>query len=367
MKHVQLKIGEQTINVKAPKADVERFKSGISEMLQAASYQTTITGIIGKPETEHKSTCYLIFGANTLANPEEYQSEKAELLRSLPDVVTAENMNPIIEAARAIRIKHTPIKDERETQEQRTEDLRKSNENHAAFEKENNERKAKENAGRAALPAQYPYLTPKSASDKSTHALGAANLRIHLNRTFPGIQFSVKSETYSMGSSIHVGWTDGPTDKEVREISDLYQYCSFDGMQDMEVQRDNLFEEVFGGTKYVSENRTFSDEKRAEMTLEMFPTGEVTEDDKQMVWRKWQETSFPGSSSSTVAPIENKEGIQVRKNDVKGGIEVLFPEKPAQEVIDSLHAHGFRWSRPQRLWWTRFDDRKWDFARELAA
>ena len=47
----------------------------------------------------------------------------------------------------------------------------------------------------------------------------------------------------------------------------------------------------------------------------------------------------------------------VRKNEEKNGMEVKFPGKPDQEVIDYLKASGFHWSRAQRLWYKRFDER----------
>ncbi len=50
--------------------------------------------------------------------------------------------------------------------------------------------------------------------------------------TFPGVKFSVTSDYYSMGSSVRVRWTDGPTERQVnRAVSPLYQR-RFDGMTD---------------------------------------------------------------------------------------------------------------------------------------
>jgi hypothetical protein len=47
------------------------------------------------------------------------------------------------------------------------------------------------------------------------------------------------------------------------------------------------------------------------------------------------------------------EGVTVRENEEKNGIEVVFASKPAPEVLKSLKAGGFRWSRGQGLWWAR--------------
>ena len=48
--------------------------------------------------------------------------------------------------------------------------------------------------------------------------------------------------------------------------------------------------------------------------------------------------------------------FQVRKNEDKNGIEVLFPEgRPARLVRDRLKALGFRWSPAAQFWWRRRD------------
>ena len=58
-------------------------------------------------------------------------------------------------------------------------------------------------------------------------------VRERLKQEFPGIRFSVCSKSYAGGSSIHVGWTDGPTQREVEKITDPYEGAGFDGMIDL--------------------------------------------------------------------------------------------------------------------------------------
>jgi hypothetical protein len=99
----------------------------------------------------------------------------------------------------------------------------------AAAQKAQTDRRARE---RAELPAKYPWLIRLTGSGKSSHALGAANLKTELARTFPGTRFSVKSESYSGGDSIRIRWELGPTSREVEAISQKYCQGSFDGMTD---------------------------------------------------------------------------------------------------------------------------------------
>ncbi len=58
-------------------------------------------------------------------------------------------------------------------------------------------------------------------------------IRTALREAFPTVKFSVRSSRYAGGSSIRVGWTDGPTEKQVGAITSRFQGASFDGMIDL--------------------------------------------------------------------------------------------------------------------------------------
>jgi hypothetical protein len=71
---------------------------------------------------------------------------------------------------------------------------------------------------------------------KSTYlscAETAKLVRAALKKGFPGVKFSVRSDTYSMGASIRVNWTDGPCTAAVRAITGQFSGSGFDGMIDM--------------------------------------------------------------------------------------------------------------------------------------
>lgn len=81
--------------------------------------------------------------------------------------------------------------------------------------------------------------TDGSTIVRLTCAETAKLVRAALKKAFPGVKFSVRSETYSMGASIHVRWTDGPTDTAVRAVTDVYAGADFDGMVDLKVYCDH--------------------------------------------------------------------------------------------------------------------------------
>jgi len=108
----------------------------------------------------------------------------------------------------------------------------------------------------------YPWAK-RDDGKMSRHARAAANMRKELRLAFPGIKFQVQAQAYSMGTSIHVHWELGPTEKQVREITSKYQYGWFDGMVDL-YEYDHSPEstavgEILGQVKHVIEQRRIPD------------------------------------------------------------------------------------------------------------
>ena len=122
------------------------------------------------------------------------------------------------------------------------------------------EKKQKDDTEKSKIRKDFPYLIPVDQSKLSGAALGAKNIKIELARAFPDVKFSVKSQYFSMGCSIDVDWNNGPSRKEVAMITSKYQYGHFDGMIDLYEYHDEVWTDVFGGAKYVSENRKISED-----------------------------------------------------------------------------------------------------------
>lgn len=74
---------------------------------------------------------------------------------------------------------------------------------------------------------------PKVESEYLSVAETAKLIRVQLKKHFPVIKFSVKSKSYSMGASITIHWTDGPTTKKVNEVVQFFGGANFDGMIDL--------------------------------------------------------------------------------------------------------------------------------------
>lgn len=63
-------------------------------------------------------------------------------------------------------------------------------------------------------------------------AEAAKMLRPVLRACFPGVKFSVRIDRYSMGASIDVAWTDGPTVEDVNNAAYGFNGGRFEGMTD---------------------------------------------------------------------------------------------------------------------------------------
>ncbi|MCN7673228.1 hypothetical protein MLZ33_25335, partial [Escherichia coli] len=85
----------------------------------------------------------------------------------------------------------------------------------------------------------------------------SSNIRAELKKAFPGVKFSVKKLSFDC---VQISWTDGPTKNEVEAISDKYENGHFNGMEDIYEYNTSPFNVVYGGVKYVTTRRDYSDE-----------------------------------------------------------------------------------------------------------
>ena len=102
---------------------------------------------------------------------------------------------------------------------------------------------------------QFPTRSMESASAVES----AKVLKAALRKDFPAVKFSV---TLSRGTGYgycSVGWTDGPSVKAVKAVTDWFEGSTFDGMTDMEeYTRATLPDGRRSGLRGVSTSRHIS-------------------------------------------------------------------------------------------------------------
>jgi len=104
------------------------------------------------------------------------------------------------------------------------------------------------------LPKLYPHLIVNTEDDQKTTKI---NLVAELRKNFPGVKFSVVKEHYD---TYGVAWTNGPTTEEVTKITGKFEDSENDWSGDFRDYAPSNFNRVFGGFKYVFENRNISEE-----------------------------------------------------------------------------------------------------------
>jgi hypothetical protein len=234
---------------------------------------------------------------------------------------------------------------------------------------------------RTTLLSSFSYLERATGSKKSSHALASSNLKKLLAREFPGVVFSVSSDSFSMGNSVDCRWEDGPTHDEVDKFADRFQNCDFDGSDDSTHYRHTIWPELFGGAKYVNCHRETSHARIIEVAAEFGHTITFSErgamqgapdwETERMIYRETGARSFyvkPAAFAAMVATLEgiSSPGALMRLNAEKNGVEIVFSTKPAAKVLERIKGAGFRWSRFSSCWYAKQSPENIAFAQSLA-
>lgn len=163
-----------------------------------------------------------------------------------------------------------------------------------ADKKAEDEHKAKEHFAQEKeriknLP-EYQSLQSENLGGKGV----AINIRRELKAAYPKTKFSVRTRDYDC---VNISWTDGPTENQVKQITNKYKNGSFDAMQDMYEYSSSPFNDVFGGAKYLFTERTMSDlliAKALEVALEKYGSELITDECTVTSYREGRLNSFRG-------------------------------------------------------------------------
>lgn len=124
------------------------------------------------------------------------------------------------------------------------------------IEKEEEEARLR-NEEQARIENEYSFLTV--VTDRYGQKTAANNLRTLLKVKFPATKFSVKKNYHN---SYTVRWEDGPTERQVNEITHLFKNEKWDGMIESSYSIDTPFNQRYGGIGYISTSRNISDAVR---------------------------------------------------------------------------------------------------------
>lgn len=174
----------------------------------------------------------------------------------------------------------------------------------------------------------------KANPTKSSAANCAAAIREELKKAFPGIKFSVKSDTFSGGNSVHIEWTNGPTDDQVRDIVRKYQYGSFNSMDDCYEYTNNR--QDIPQAKYVQTRREISNDVNEVAFNHLratFSEDTTDYDINTMVYRIVQKSPIPAGATITGLARSEKSGLiedVYRLSFDKGEVKEVVNNEPAE-------------------------------------
>lgn len=332
MKEYLLKLNGREIEVKALKAQAELIVDELKKPFKVAQYVREITGVIGGKE----DTTVLMtpFTVNKIADEQGYKQDLEAFVKDLPAVITTENASPIIQRAREIWRKHMPVVDGRRTPEEVTIANAKAiaMQHQRELEQEAWRTKWCKQGGSMVIPqgsmAVYLEITFNN-SDPMTdyfefHAQIGEDMLLAIVRRqaqrealarkvlgqYPELcklTWKWNTENYSMGHGNYL-------------ISDSFgveKHNAYDGREEVAVHYEIRFD-------------TYS------------PAMQAYKD-------------YPGIQGVASEPAAVSE-VTIRRNEERNGIEVVFPTKPDAAVLEALKALGFRWSRPQGLWYGRYSE-----------
>jgi nitrogen regulatory protein PII-like uncharacterized protein len=178
--------------------------------------------------------------------------------------------------------------------------------------------------------------------ENPTHST-AANIREELKKEFPGMKFSVTSDTYSMGNSVRISWTDGPTSDQVEAITDKYQQGHFNGMEDI-YEYSNSREDI-PQAKYVQQTRSKSDEVQKAIFEEVQKAwGDQLSDYElnRRVYEQFAKTSYYTKQETKEVEKPNLEKVEVVAGEVQiieystKAIAVIGDTKPIKDKLKAL-------------------------------
>ncbi len=249
-----------------------------------------------------------------------------------------------------------------------------------------------------------------TASARKIDNARKANILAMCAAAFPGVKFAV-SVRRGWGADFELTWTDGPTEEEFKEKTDLYLFCSrrdtFDGWDD---STDVIFSEFADFARLtmgsnggdIKTERVMSDEARAEILAQIFeavPAANVTnkygyteaytytnkeaeavaaalgvdvlqifangyaENAETIARRAWDKCSY--TKTTTPEPTDPKpgkaqaadtdttdeapaEGLQLV--EIAEGVAVVGDSRTTYRNRKAIKAHGARWNKTAQQW-----------------
>src|ERR1035437_6309973 len=342
-------------NTNAGPIQCKRFNGTWSKLNWEDNTYVDLIGVIGQSERR----CVLTT-MGTAGNREDVTAVKEAIGAQFAWTITAQNVNEITKAladALVILEQNRPVHDNRTTPAEDTarneerarmaaEQKAKGDRSAAAFVAHyGNGEKVTSQPGQMVIVAQVCFDNSDSMSDyfdrqaslsqsfallvvsKQAETERLARRGVSVSSLLAGIEFYWHTEKYSMGPGNYLESKGG-----------------FELPADLQGLREGY---RIGGVTHAHWEITFQHVYREPFTLDAIAGyGQI-----QLC-----------PQGSTPEPVLD---VTISENEEKDGIEISFPSKPSTNVLESLKANGWRWSRFSSCWYTKRSDKARQFAEAL--
>ncbi len=342
------KIGGRSIEFKMAKEDAKRAAQQIQDAGHARQTWRELSGVIGVSERSHGLYAPLGGGRGVVADG--YDAALAEFWASLPALITDENRVETVKRAGDFLGKWTPTVDDRLTPEQDAERAARSHAIQAAHEdKRHAEQSAaiaewgEPGAARVALPGGMMAVTINQTYDDSDCMTDYYHPHASCSPTFLLAIVPEQARTERLARAIVARYP------QLAEVSFTWHTENYSGGHG-----NYLMSDVQG--RLPETVKTYGHVSGPSWSWEVEFDG----------WTKAPYPVFKGYPGTVAQPTSGNTGAAngeshagngggtVRRNLEHDGIEVVFPAKPAADILAGLRGLGFRWSPRQSLWYARY-------------
>jgi hypothetical protein len=191
-------------------------------------------------------------------------------------------------------------------------------------------------------------------------------IRAELKTLFPYTKFSVRSDRYSMGSSVYVKWTDFPTNEEVEKVIGKYE----------RVSRDEYTGEILcGGNMFVNTSHSWTDETKAAIEEDMkqnennnwdflqenyYWYSQAFKESSDKLYKIWLTEKEPKKAIKQTEKVNNQTigsndniTVELIHNEEKNGLELKFNGIPNEGTRTLLKENGYKWSKYNKVWYCK--------------
>ena len=344
-------VNGQKVSMHMKKAEAEELNRIIKLVGKLPQYTRETSGIIGGEE--HTMDKWMMFGTSSvpIADPEGYENDKAAFYASIPmEEIRAEQIPFFRAKANEIYNKHIPLLDSRRTPEKVEEDAKEIRDREAV---------------RAVTKNEVEEHIGLCGDGEITKEDG--EMHIIIEATFDNSD--MMTDYYHPHSSLTQSYAlavirkGARRERDVRGIVERFPELS---ALSWKWHKENYS----GGTGTYMQSGAVGDVNRGagDGRKEVTYCYEIR-------FNSWDQTlnksrffvDSLGDKKKTGSPVRSVDDVTVTENDQKNGVEVRFPSRPDDSIIDDLKAHGFRWSRFGKCWYKTRTEQAKAFAQSLVS